>query len=246
MVAKSLTRTEQAVGQVETWAGTIRVEASAYGVQSVQLPKWVADPAEPRADSGTVLVGGSIGARRHLQQVLSEVAEYFAGTRKDFTVPLDLGGAPFFSRVWEEVRGVPYGETRSYQEIAGMLGAPAANRAVGAANGANPVAPLVPCHRIVGSDGNLTGYGPGLPLKRLLLVMEDAIPANQDDYPAWVERVAVRLGTSQWVLGLRHTREYCPPLEAPLPLRVMPNRCFPSHLEAQLAGYHQMRRVQHG
>jgi O-6-methylguanine DNA methyltransferase len=90
-----------------------------------------------------------------------EVAEYFNGARRTFTVPLDLSGTAFYRRVWAEVAAVPYGETRSYQEIAETLGAPRAVRAVGAANGANPVAPLVCCQRIVGSDGSLTGYGPG-------------------------------------------------------------------------------------
>jgi len=137
---------------------------------------------------------------------------------------------------------VPYGETRSYAEIARLLDRPQATRAVGAANGANPVAPFVPCQRIVGSDGNLTGYGPGLPLKQRLLAMEDAIPSNPADYLAWVERVDRRLGRSTWVLGLRRTQTYCAPLAAPVSLRTLPNRLFVTEAEAEAAGY---RRATH-
>jgi O-6-methylguanine DNA methyltransferase len=177
-----------------------------------------------------------------LEQGLAELAEYFAGVRKVFGVPLDLHGPSFFARVWAEVGRVPYGESRSYQEIAEALGAPKSTRAVGAANGANPVAPLVPCHRIVGSDGNLTGYGPGLPLKERLLAMEDAVPGGSVDnaYLAWVERVALRLGSPEWVLGLRRLRKFCAPQVAPITLRELPNRLFAGEKEAMASGYERL------
>jgi O-6-methylguanine DNA methyltransferase len=159
-----------------------------------------------------------------------------------FEVPLDLQGPSFFGRVWAEVGRVAYGETRSYQEIAERLGAPKSTRAVGAANGANPVAPLVPCHRILGSNGDLTGYGPGLPLKQRLLAMEDAVPVSsaENDYLAWVKRVALRLESLEWVLGLRRRRRFCAPALAPLAEREVPGRLFSCEAEALAAGYERL------
>jgi O-6-methylguanine DNA methyltransferase len=107
-----------------------------------------------------------------LQQAEDELQRYFAGERVQFSCPLDLHGTAFQIRVWEELTRIPYGETRSYGEIARTIGRPAAVRAVGAANGANPVAIIVPCHRVIGSNGNLTGYGGGLPTKAWLLSLE--------------------------------------------------------------------------
>jgi O-6-methylguanine DNA methyltransferase len=213
-------------------------------VRQSWLPDWrtkIPAPAITTAgEIGKIVVetsGGDEAAEQHLRQALTELAAYFDGTLHDFTVALDPQGAPFFRRAWAEVARVPYGETRSYGEIARIVGAPAATRAVGAANGANPVAPFVPCQRIVGSDGKLTGYGPGLPLKQRLLAMEGAIPTDAADYPAWVERVAARLGSHRWVLGLRRTQIYCAPLEAPAAQRLLPNRLFATAAEAEAAGY---------
>ena len=93
-----------------------------------------------------------------LQQAMDELRRYFAGERLQFSCPLDLHGTPFQIAVWEELFRIPYGETRSYSDIAKAIGRPAAVRAVGAANGANPVAIIVPCHRVIGSNGSLTGY----------------------------------------------------------------------------------------
>jgi methylated-DNA-[protein]-cysteine S-methyltransferase len=109
-------------------------------------------------------------------QAFAPVAEqldaYFAGTLTEFDVPLRLDGTPFQRRVWEVLRSIPYGDTVSYGEIATELGRPSASRAVGAANGSNPIAIVVPCHRVIGSTGRLTGYGGGLPRKRALLDLE--------------------------------------------------------------------------
>ncbi len=107
-----------------------------------------------------------------LRQALDQLQRYFAGERVRFSCPLDLRGTPFQVSVWHALTHVPYGETRSYLEIARMIGQPSACRAVGAANGANPVAIIVPCHRIIGSNGTLTGYGGGLPTKSWLLSLE--------------------------------------------------------------------------
>ena len=106
--------------------------------------------------------------------VVAQLDAYFAGTRTTFDVPLDLRGTPFQREVWAQLLAIPYGETRTYGELAHALGRPGAARAVGLANGHNPVGIIVPCHRVIGSDGSLTGYGGGLDRKRALLALEGA------------------------------------------------------------------------
>jgi methylated-DNA-[protein]-cysteine S-methyltransferase len=101
-----------------------------------------------------------------------QLEQYLAGERTEFDVDIELGGTPFERRVWDEVRAIPYGETATYAEIARRVGRPSACRAVGRANGRNPVAVIVPCHRVVGSDGSLTGYAGGIEMKRALLDLE--------------------------------------------------------------------------
>ncbi|GAB2714994.1 methylated-DNA--[protein]-cysteine S-methyltransferase [Streptomyces bullii] len=103
---------------------------------------------------------------------VEQLRAYFAGELREFTLDLRLAGTPFQRRVWQELRRIPYGETRSYGHLADALGNPAASRAVGLANGRNPVGIIVPCHRVVGADGSLTGYGGGLDRKRRLLHFE--------------------------------------------------------------------------
>jgi methylated-DNA-[protein]-cysteine S-methyltransferase len=105
--------------------------------------------------------------------VIAQLNEYFAGERTAFDLPLDPeGGSPFEQRVWAELLRIPYGETASYGEIAARIGHPGKARAVGRANGRNPIAIVCPCHRVIGSDGSLTGYGGGLENKRTLLDLE--------------------------------------------------------------------------
>lgn len=104
--------------------------------------------------------------------VVREIKEYAAGKRKDFTVELAPEGTPFQLSVWDALLKIPYGETTSYGAIANQLGFPNRARAVGTANGSNPIALIIPCHRVIGSDGSLTGYGGVLPLKRALLAFE--------------------------------------------------------------------------
>jgi methylated-DNA-[protein]-cysteine S-methyltransferase len=103
-----------------------------------------------------------------------QLGEYFAGERTTFDFPLAPEGSPFERRVWEALRAIPYGTTTTYGELAARLGTPAAARAVGAANGRNPIAIVVPCHRVIGARGELTGYGGGLDPKRALLAHEGA------------------------------------------------------------------------
>lgn len=104
-----------------------------------------------------------------LQRVLRQLEEYFAGSRQSFDIPLDVEGTPFQKRVWRAIADVPFARTISYSQLAAAAGSPNAYRAAGAACGANPAAVVVPCHRVVGSDRGLHGFGGGLPIKRWLL-----------------------------------------------------------------------------
>jgi methylated-DNA-[protein]-cysteine S-methyltransferase len=115
-------------------------------------------------------------------EAVEQLEAYFAGGRTDFELELDLVGTQFQRRVWAALQTIPYGETRSYGEIARQIGAPGAFRAVGLANGHNPIGIIVPCHRVIGSNGSLTGYGGGLDRKRALLELEKSrtVPALFD------------------------------------------------------------------
>lgn len=118
--------------------------------------------------------GGRLGIGRHppTGQIESELDTFFASASGDFTTPLALHGTPFMKRVWQALRGIPPGETRSYAEIAAVIGRPTAVRAVARANGANQIALVIPCHRVIGANGSLTGYGGGLWRKQRLIELE--------------------------------------------------------------------------
>jgi methylated-DNA-[protein]-cysteine S-methyltransferase len=103
-----------------------------------------------------------------------QLAQYFSGKRREFDLPLHASGSPFQQRVWAALREIPYGETWSYGHTAEAIGAPTASRAVGLANGQNPISIVVPCHRVIGANGSLTGYGGGIEAKRWLLSHEAA------------------------------------------------------------------------
>lgn len=107
-----------------------------------------------------------------LAATVRQLSEYFTGTRRGFELPLRLLGTAFQQRVWRELTEIPFGETWSYGQLAKRIGKPSASRAVGLANGSNPIALIVPCHRVIGADGTLTGYGGGLERKRWLLAHE--------------------------------------------------------------------------
>jgi len=135
---------------------------SRHGPPPVERADWVED--DGRQPASAILAR----ARRQLE-------EYFAGTRTTFDVPLAPTGTPFEQRVWEALRAIPYGTTTSYGVLARQLGDPRATRAVGAANGRNPIPIIVPCHRVVGARGELTGFGGGIDRKRWLLEHEGAL-----------------------------------------------------------------------
>ncbi len=234
-----------ALGSVITWAGVTRVMASSQGVREAHLPRVPAGVSDfERYSDAEVHVehAESPAAEAHLRMALRELAEFFAGERQTFTVTLDPQGSAFYQRAWRSVAAIPYGETRTYLEIARAVGLPRAPRAVGAANAANPVAPFVPCHRVPASDGSLHGYGPGLPLKRALLLMEDAMPASAAGYLPWVERVSRRMaqsGQREWYLGIRGLGIYCTPgCERGGERLLQPNRLLRSASEAREAGFH--------
>lgn len=167
---------EITITQFDTPAGRYSAALTPKGLALLLFP--TNDPAlchswaKRWAPDATITVGQH---NPHLAQLQQELTAYFEGRLRSFSVPLDLHGTPFQTRVWHEVYKVGYAQLRSYREIANSIGSPTAVRAVGAANGANPVPIIVPCHRIIGSDGNLVGYGGGLDLKRRLLELEGAM-----------------------------------------------------------------------
>jgi methylated-DNA-[protein]-cysteine S-methyltransferase len=111
----------------------------------------------------------------YLFGIFNQLKEYFAGTRKEFDVPLDVEGTDFQKKVWNELRNIPYGKTISYKSLSEKLGNVKAIRAVGKANGQNPIAILIPCHRVIGANGSLVGYAGGLAIKEKLLHLEGAL-----------------------------------------------------------------------
>jgi methylated-DNA-[protein]-cysteine S-methyltransferase len=139
----------------------LRLTASADGLRSIEFRPEEREPSGNRNDRNATLV-----------ETVRQLHAYFDGVLQEFRLTLDLVGTPFQKSVWRELEKIPYGRTRSYRELAYEIGAPKATRAVGAANGANPIPIVVPCHRVIGSSGKLVGFGGGLELKRRLLELE--------------------------------------------------------------------------
>ena len=120
-----------------------------------------------------------------LREAALQLDAYFAGELREFELPVDPGGTAFQRNVWQALQTIPYGITVSYGELAQQLKKPTATRAVGAANGANPVPIVIPCHRVIGADGSLTGFGGGLDIKRWLLEHEQALPDSARQRELW-------------------------------------------------------------
>lgn len=151
--------------RLATPIGDLVLLASASGLAGVFFGHRVGDYDLPADDP----------ANSHLRAAAGQLDEYFVGDRTVFEVALDVQGTDFQRSVWAELSRIPFGVTRSYGELAERIGNPKAVRAVGLANGSNPVSVIVPCHRVIGSDGSLTGFGGGLALKRRLLELEGVL-----------------------------------------------------------------------
>ena len=150
----------------------LRLFASPAGIRGIEFvhpdsPRPV--PSNARHATGPVPL---------LVEARCQLEAYFHGELREFQLPLDFEGTDFQGRVWRQLQTIPYGQTRSYSQIAQAIGSPQAIRAVGAANGANPIAIVVPCHRVIGANGKLVGYGGGLPLKKRLLELEGVVTAS--------------------------------------------------------------------
>lgn len=163
----SATSTAVSRRRVETPVGTLWAAASSSGLRELL---W-SDPGAPRGAGR-----GAAAGEEHLDALESQLARYFAGELRAFDLALDLVGTPFQLEVWAALMDVPYGRTTTYGQQAERIGRPSAVRAVGTANGRNPVSIVVPCHRVVGADGSLTGYAGGLEVKRRLLGLERGTP----------------------------------------------------------------------
>ncbi|HEU4619812.1 MAG TPA: methylated-DNA--[protein]-cysteine S-methyltransferase [Gammaproteobacteria bacterium] len=150
-------------GTIETRFGTFAAWVDADG----RVRRFALD-----ADGAAAVDPGAVHDERAVAHVRRQIEEYCAGRRKAFDLELAAKGTPFQHRVWDALLEIPFGETASYGEIAKAVGRPTGARAVGLANGANPIGLIVPCHRVIGANGSLTGYGGGLPLKRALLLHE--------------------------------------------------------------------------
>jgi len=152
--------------------GPLRLAADDGGLRLIEFP----DPRHP-VPAGDDWRSGDNAV---LAATRAQLAEYFAGARRTFDLPLAPRGTAFQRAVWHALATIAYGETISYRELAERIGQPSAMRAVGAANGRNPLPIVVPCHRVIGADGSLTGFGGGLPTKRFLLQLEGALPRDDD------------------------------------------------------------------
>jgi len=153
----------QSTARLDTPLGPMSAGATHEGVCLLEF-------ADGEAAPGDVLHDGQ--AARHLKALETQLAEYFSGARRDFDVPLALTGTDFQQRVWRQLQRVPFGETITYDELAQRAGSPGASRAAGQANGSNPVAIVVPCHRVIRASGDTGGYAGGPDRKRRLLELE--------------------------------------------------------------------------
>ncbi len=163
---KTTMKSELATATLKTPIGELRLAASEAGLVAVAFP----NEKKKRVFADT---RGSAEARAHLDAAIAALREYFAGKRKDFKdIRLAPEGTAFQKSVWKALLKIPFGATRSYADIATAIGNPKAMRAVGLANGRNPLPIIVPCHRVIGANGALTGFGGGIPTKKALLEHE--------------------------------------------------------------------------
>lgn len=159
---------------IDTPLGAMLAVCDAHALHLLEFIDRKALPGELRKLQKTVPGGIGIGRTPVTEQVEAELADFFAGKTADFKTPLALHGSDFTREVWQALRDIPAGKTRSYGELAKQLGRPGSSRAVARANGANQIALIIPCHRVIGADGSLTGYGGGLWRKEKLIALERA------------------------------------------------------------------------
>jgi methylated-DNA-[protein]-cysteine S-methyltransferase len=158
-----MTSLQRFAAKLDTPVGRLVLVASATHLIELRLPRREGAPLP----DGVVLEDNAV-----LAQTRTQLEEYFQGTRRTFDLPLGATGTAFQQRVWRALLDIPFGVTASYGAVAKTIAHPKASRAVGAANGQNPIAIIVPCHRVIGSNGTLTGYGGGMPMKQWLLAHE--------------------------------------------------------------------------
>lgn len=156
---------------LDTPIGSILIAGDTEAIRRIAFPK-NGKPVRPEP-------GWEHSARGPVGEAIRQLREYFAGRRTGFDLPLAPEGTPFQRAVWRQVQEIPYGGTISYGELARRVGNPKASRAVGSANGANPIPIVIPCHRVIGADGKLGGFGGGLPVKQALLELETR-PADRN------------------------------------------------------------------
>lgn len=160
--------------EMESPLGPLTLFASAYGLCSLQFGS--SEEAIVKMKRNRHFVKCEFEYRPEIvHEAIQQLKQYFNGTRTSFQLPLDLRGTPFQLKVWEELQQIPYGRTVSYKKIAELIGRPKAVRAIGGANNQNPLPIIVPCHRVVGSNGALVGYGGGLDKKEYLLNLESKL-----------------------------------------------------------------------
>lgn len=152
---------------LDTPIGRLRLVSDGAHITAIAFPQHAGEPGDDRPCSDPALAACA-----------AQLSEYFQGRRQRFDLPLAPRGTPFQQAVWQALRDIPYGELRSYRDVAEALHNPRAVRAVGAANARNPIPIVVPCHRVIGSDGSLTGFAGGLAMKRALLELEGALPVQ--------------------------------------------------------------------
>jgi methylated-DNA-[protein]-cysteine S-methyltransferase len=150
--------------EMKSGAGSIWLIASDRGLSGLYWER----QAQPMAEG----LRSDVPAHAILKDAVRQIGEYLSGARREFDLPLDICGTPFQESVWKALRGIPFGTTISYKELAERIENPKAVRAVGSANGRNPVCIVIPCHRVIAADGTLGGYAGGLPNKRRLLAVE--------------------------------------------------------------------------
>lgn len=155
---------------IDSPVGRLFVAASDDGVRAIEFPR----NRHPVRRDGEWIEG----LHPLIDEAQRQLDQFFAGKRRVFDLPLAPRGTPFQLTVWNALRAIPFGETWTYGDLARHIGQSSAVRAVGAANGRNPIPIVIPCHRVIGSDGSLTGFGGGLPTKEFLLRLEGALPAS--------------------------------------------------------------------